>query len=86
MNFGIQLWMYITPVVYPISTLEPGTLRTLISLNPVTCGVEAFRWAFLGVGQLDVLGWLISTAVTAAILFVGLIVFGRVEKTFMDTV
>lgn len=85
-SFGIQLWMYITPVVYPISTMGDGLLRTIIMLNPVTCAVEAFRWMFLGSGIMDPLYWGLSAAVTAVVVFIGVIIFNQVEKTFMDTV
>ncbi len=85
-TFGVSLWMYITPVVYPISTLGNGWMRTLLLINPVTCGVEAFRYIFLGQGMLDPLWWAVSTAVTVIVLVVGIILFNRVEKTFMDTV
>ena len=85
-TFGVQLWMYITPVVYPASTLGNGGLFTLIMLNPVSCAVEAFRWAFLGTGVMEPLFWGISAGVMAVVVTVGVIVFSRVEKTFMDTV
>ncbi len=85
-TFGVQLWMYITPVVYPISTLGEGLTRTLLLINPVTCGVEAFRYIFLGQGMVSALWWGVSSAITAAVLFLGIILFNRVEKTFMDTV
>lgn len=85
-GFGISLWMYITPVVYPISTMGDGLLRTLVMLNPVTCAVEAFRWMFLGAGVMDVTNWIISVATMIVVLFVGIITFNQVEKTFMDTV
>lgn len=85
-TFGAQLWMYITPVVYPISTLGEGMLRTLLLLNPVTCSVEAFRYMFLGQGMVDPMWWLWSIGVTLAVLLVGIVLFSRVEKTFMDTV
>lgn len=85
-GFGVQLWMYITPVVYPLSMLGNGGLSKLIRLNPVTCAVETFRWAFLGQGVFEPLYWLISTAMMAVVVFFGVIIFSRVEKTFMDTV
>ena len=85
-GFGVQLWMYITPVVYPLSILGDGGLSKLIRLNPVTCAVETFRWAFLGEGVFAPLYWGISTAVMAVVVFFGVIIFSRVEKTFMDTV
>lgn len=85
-SFGVQLWMYITPVVYPISTLGNGGLYKLVMLNPVTCAVETFRWAFLGQGVADPLYWGISTIVMAVVVTFGVVIFSRVEKTFMDTV
>lgn len=85
-TFGVQLWMYITPVVYPISTMGDGLLRTLVMLNPVTCAVEAFRWMFLGAGVMDPINWAVSTLVMVLVVFFGVLIFNRVEKTFMDTV
>lgn len=85
-SFGVQLWMYITPVVYPASTLGNGGLHTLVMLNPVTCAVEAFRWAFLGSGAMNPIYWAISVAAMVLVVFIGIITFSKVEKTFMDTV
>lgn len=85
-GFGVSLWMYITPVVYPVSTLGNGLLSKLVMLNPVTCAVEAFRWIFLGSGSVDPLYWIVSIAVTVVVVLLGVIIFNRVEKTFMDTV
>lgn len=85
-GFGVSLWMYITPVVFPVSTLGNGGLYHLVMLNPVTCAVETFRWAFLGQGVFDPLNWLISTAIMIVVISVGVVIFSKVEKTFMDTV
>lgn len=85
-TFGVQLWMYITPVVYPVSTLGNGGLYKLVMLNPATCAVETFRWAFLGQGIVEPLYWGVSAVVMAVVVTLGVIVFSRVEKTFMDTV
>jgi lipopolysaccharide transport system permease protein len=85
-GFGVSLWMYITPVVFPMSTLGNGGLYTLVMLNPVTCAVETFRWAFLGQGVVSPLYWGISAAVMAVVVTVGIVIFSKVEKTFMDTV
>ncbi|MDU6472966.1 ABC transporter permease [Intestinibacter bartlettii] len=84
-TFGVQLWMYATPVVYPASQID-GTLKTLMMLNPVSPIIEFFRYAFLGSGSIpwNFLG--ISIATTVVVLFIGVILFSRVEKTFMDTV
>ena len=85
-GFGVSLWMYITPVVYPMSNLGNGGLYKLVMLNPVTCAVETFRWIFLGEGVVSPLYWGVSVAVMAVVVTVGVIIFSRVEKTFMDTV
>ena len=85
-TFGVQLWMYATPVVYPLSQLGEGKLRTIIFLNPVTEPIEVFRYAVLGVGQIEPLFIAISVVVTIAVLFYGISLFNKVEKTFMDTV
>jgi len=85
-GFGVQLWMYITPVVYPASTLGNGGLYKAVMLNPVTCATETFRWAFLGQGDFSLMYWGISAAVMAVVVFCGVVIFSRVEKTFMDTV
>lgn len=84
-GFGVQLWMYATPVVYPASQIG-GKLKTLMMLNPVSPIVESFRYAFLGSGSIpwNYLG--ISVVTTLVVLFAGVVLFSRVEKTFMDTV
>lgn len=86
LGFGVGLWMYATPVVYPLSELGEGTLRSLILLNPVTAPVELFRYALLGVGTVLPSGLAMSLAFTVVVLFTGIVVFNRVERTFMDTV
>lgn len=85
-GFGVSLWMYITPVVFPVSTLGNGGLYKLVMLNPVTCAVETFRWAFLGQGVFNPVHWSISAGVMAVVVFFGVVIFSKVEKTFMDTV
>lgn len=85
-GFGMGLWMYATPVVYPLSELGDGILRSLIVLNPVTAPVELFRFAVLGVGTVQISGLIISLLFAAAVLLLGVVVFNRVERTFMDTV
>ena len=84
-TFGVQLWMYATPVVYPASQIG-GKLKTLMMLNPVSPIVEAFRYAFLGSGSIPWNFLMISVCTTLVVLFIGVILFSRVEKTFMDTV
>jgi lipopolysaccharide transport system permease protein len=84
-GFGTQLWMYATPVVYPMSQI-PERWQWLFALNPMTAIVETFRHAFLGSGEIKpwILG--LSVGMTVLILFLGIVLFSRVEKSFMDTV
>ena len=84
-SFGVQLWMYATPVVYPASQIG-GTLKTLMMLNPVSPIIETFRYAFLGSGYIPWNYLCISVIATIIILFIGVVLFSKVEKTFMDTV
>lgn len=84
-GFGVQLFMYATPVIYPLSSL-PENYRFYMALNPIAPLIETFRYAFLGSGTFSAGSLLYSIAATAVILFSGLLVFNRVERTFMDTV
>ena len=84
-GFGVQLLMYATPVIYPLSTIQ-GVWRWVILANPMTPVVEVFRLAFLGVSAIDPI-WLLYSAGFAVVVFLsGLLIFNRVESTFMDTV
>jgi lipopolysaccharide transport system permease protein len=83
--FGVQLWMYATPIVYPLSQI-PERFHKFYSLNPMTAIVETFRYAFFGKSAITSTDMMISWFVTLCILLVGMILFSRVEKTFMDTV
>lgn len=82
--FGIQLMMYATPIIYPLSVI-PEQYRWLIQLNPMTAPIETFRALFLG-GPIPWSGLGLSLGITTVLLFLGIIVFNKVEKTFMDTV
>jgi lipopolysaccharide transport system permease protein len=84
-TFAVQLLMYMTTVIYPLSA-APAKYRYLIELNPMTTVIEAMRFAFLGNGSFDVAHLAYSAAVTLVILFTGIIVFNRTEKSFVDTV
>lgn len=84
-TFGVSLLMYITPVVYPVSKV-PESFRWLMLCNPVAPIVETFRCAFLGSGEFHWAFWLLSLAVTAVVVFFGILVFNKVEKNFIDTV
>ncbi len=84
-SFGVQLAMYATPVVYPLSTV-PEKYRLWLELNPMTGIIEAFRAIYLGVGSFSWPLLAYSAGVTFIVLFLGVVIFNRVEKTFMDTV
>ena len=85
-TFGILLWMYITPIVYPISQIESGLIRTVLMINPVTAPVELLRYAVLGQGQVMPQFLALSLAITLVVDIIGVMIFNKVEKTFMDTV
>lgn len=85
LGFGAQLWMYATPVVYPISQI-PVKWQWLFAFNPMTAIVETFRYAFLGSGAIQPWMVVMSAGVTLLILIIGIMFFCRIEKTFMDTV
>jgi lipopolysaccharide transport system permease protein len=82
--FGIQLMMYGTPIIYPMSAI-PDRWRWAIELNPMSGPIEAFRALYLG-GPIPWSSLGFSTAITALLLFLGVVIFNKVEKTFMDTV
>jgi lipopolysaccharide transport system permease protein len=84
-KFGVQLWMYATPVIYPISAI-PDKYAWLLFLNPVAPVIELFRRAVLGTGTIPLSWILISILSTVIILGIGVLLFTKVEKNFMDTV
>jgi lipopolysaccharide transport system permease protein len=84
-TFGVQLLMFATPVILPLSKF-PEKYHWLILANPMSAVVETFRFAFLGGGAFDPLTLVYSAAATLVILFVGILLFNHVERTFMDTV
>ena len=85
-GFGVSLWMYATPIVYPLSQLGGGKLSLLMQLNPVTSPVELFRFAFLGKGTINPLFVVLSWVFTVLVFLIGIMIFNKVERTFMDTV
>ena len=86
-GFGVQLWMYASPVVYPLSMLDNSPrLRVLVHLNPMPSPLELFRKGTWGTGTVTVFGIVYSLIFTAAALVLGVVLFSRIEKTFMDTV
>jgi lipopolysaccharide transport system permease protein len=85
LGFGLQLAMYATPIIYPLSQIGPH-YRWLILANPMSAIVETFRFGFLGKGTFSWGALAYSSGVTVLILFFGTLIFNKVEKTFMDTV
>lgn len=89
-TFGTQLWMYASPIAYDMGSMTVfapgGKYHTLFMLNPITPIINLFRYAYLGLGEIDWLFYGISWAITLVVLFIGIILFSKVEKTFMDTV
>jgi lipopolysaccharide transport system permease protein len=83
--FAVQLMMYASPIVYPLS-IVPEKYKWLILANPVTSIIETFKYAFLGVGEFNWTHLSYSFVFTLVLFFIGLIIFHRVEKSFMDTV
>ena len=81
----MNLWMYVTPVVYPMS-LTGGWMNFILTLNPMTPIVSNFKWAFLGSGYFMGGSWVLSIVITVAILFLGIVWYSKVERTFADTV
>ena len=85
-TFVVQLWMYATPIVYPMSMVTNETLHTIIMLNPMTSIIEAFKYATLGQGYFSwgALGY--SFAFMSTLMLWGIIIFNKVQRSFMDTV
>ena len=84
-TFGVTLWMYITPIIYPMSEI-PEKYKIYVLANPMTPIVETFKTALLGVGEINYMHLLYSFGFTVVVLVAGVIIFNKVEKTFMDTV
>jgi lipopolysaccharide transport system permease protein len=84
-QFGVQLLMYATPVIYPISTI-PEKYKLYILANPMSHILEAFKFSLLGAGTFSWQGLAYSFGFMVVILFLGIIIFNKTEKTFMDTV
>lgn len=89
-GFGVQLWMYATPIAYDMFSMgvftPGGRLHNLYMCNPVTPVVNLFRYGYLGIGEMEWSYYLMGWVTTLVILFIGVVLFSRVEKTFMDTV
>jgi lipopolysaccharide transport system permease protein len=85
-SFAVQLAMYATPIAYPLSYIQDGNLKLLLSINPITPIIEAFRFALFQQGTFDISALGYSTIFMLVVLFFGSIIFNKVEKSFMDTV
>jgi len=84
-GFGMSLWMYATPVIYPVSAI-PAQWRWIAAINPITPIIETFRTGFLGEGNASWIGLSYSALFMLVAIFSGVVIFNRVEKTFIDTV
>ena len=85
-TFIVQLWMYATPVIYPLSTISNDKIHMLMGINPLTSIFEAFKYGMLGVGQFSWSGLGYSFGFMVVLLLVGVVVFNKVQRSFMDTV
>lgn len=85
-GFIVSLWMYATPIVYPMSMVPSEKLKTIILLNPMTSIIEAFKYSFFGEGYFSwgALGY--SFVFMCVLLMLGVVIFNRVQRSFMDTV
>ena len=87
-TFGVQLWMYATPVIYPLSVMKetyPKYIWVLVA-NPLTAILETFKYAFTGVGEFNWLYLGYSIVFTIVILLLGIVIFNRVQRNFMDVI
>ncbi|HEX8547634.1 MAG TPA: ABC transporter permease [Cytophagaceae bacterium] len=84
-TFGLQLFMYATPIIYPLSSVS-GEYRMLLEMNPLSSIVEGFRYAILGVGNISLGNLLYSTCIIVGLFTIGLLIFNKSEKSFIDTV
>jgi lipopolysaccharide transport system permease protein len=84
-GFGVSMLMYATPVIYPMSQV-PEKFKGILMLNPIAPIIETFRYSIFGVGEFSLSGLMYSTIFMIVTLFIGIVMFNQVEKTFMDTV
>ena len=85
-GFGVTIWMYATPVVYPLSMLEEGWMKNALLFNPATMPIELYRYALLGRGTVQPFYLGISWITTITVVLLGVAIFNKVERSFMDTV
>ena len=86
LTFLTQIWMYATPIVYPASLIVSPTYRLLLWMNPMSFVVECARLMFTGSGTVTMASFVISVSMTLLLLVSGLLVFNRVQRTFVDTI
>lgn len=88
LTFGVQLLMYVTPVIYPISAMPDKypILKYLIMANPLTAIFESFKYGYLGAGEFTAFSLTYSFIIIAVVFVLGTVIFNRVEKSFMDTI
>ena len=84
-SFGLQLWQYASPIAYGLQ-LIPEKYQFIYMLNPVAPAILTMRYAFFGFGYFNIFSFLISWIVSIAVFFIGLVMFSRIERTFMDTI
>ena len=85
-SFGVQLWMYVSPVVYSVSSIENETLKTLVMINPITPIIEFIRKGFVNAGSTPWLYLAISLCVTAVFAFFSVVIFNKTERNFIDKI
>jgi len=84
-QFGVQLLLYATPIIYPMSLLE-GKMKQIMLLNPLAHIVEGFKYAFLGAGELTTYGLAYATVFTIVVVVIGILIFNKTERSFVDTI
>jgi len=84
-QFGVQLWMYATPIIYPLSELK-GKIRILALINPMTSIVESFKFSIFGSGSIQLLGLVYSSIFAIVLLTAGVLLFNKTQQNFMDTI
>ena len=84
-QFVIHLWMYATPIIYPLSTMSPKR-QWIMALNPVTSIIETFKYATLGHGTFSLMQLGYSFVFMVVLLAIGILVFNKIQRSFMDTV
>lgn len=86
LGFAVQLTMYATPIIYPLSFLDGSEYKWIIEINPLTPLVEAFRYSLFGKGTFTAISLSYSAGFMLVVIFIGIVIFNKVEKSFMDTV